>query len=114
VKMEWRRGLTSNESRFRENGNTGDDGRVALDCLVVEREEIEKTPKNYSVNEGLEIRDEHRGIVENTHSDDGLYEIVSQESSFRIKGASKESALVVCKADEPSCTQQKRNQCIPF
>jgi hypothetical protein len=111
--MEWKRGLTSNESRFRENGNAGDDGRVALDCLVVERKEIEKTPKNNSVNEGLEIRDEHCGIVENAHSDDWLYEIVSQEFSFRIKGTSEESVLVVCKADETSCAQQKRNQCMP-
>ena len=56
-----------------EGADAGDDGRVAFDGFVVERQEVDDRPEDHAMDDCLQVCDSGRPVAEDTQSEERLY-----------------------------------------
>jgi len=83
---------------FREGGHAGDDGGVALDGLVVERDVIDDGPEHHAVHDGVEVRDPCRPV---------------RKDGKRHQGLLGYKALVQAKSDYTRQPEDQWDECLP-
>lgn len=79
-----------------------------MNGLVIKRKEVEQRPEDDSMDECLEVRNEHSPVIEDRKSNDRLSVIARESVALRVEGFLGEPVLVNAEAEDTSNTNQQR------